>query len=1115
LPQARSINARLKNPAEQSEGSRAPRLLDVLLGLKPNVIFTMGQPKEISLAATALVQGAVENFRWCESGQLLEVRLASPKGAALLLTSDGGKLVTTGNSEGVHTTRNILVAVMTIARVLHGAKFHREDLHPSLVEKFRKQLRAPVVEAARPRVIVSAGADGLFEWDYDSGARETSWRVAGPSEGMEWLVLQERAPDRFAESWSAWLEGKPDGVDVEVRVGEKSQILSGPKAGTARAVTQLSVSGDEVLIRRSLLDPSGKTYGAFLDLGHSVAYVPDRAQFVWVRPPEAWNAFAHIGAGCPKSGELRRPADEFFISYTEAISADCALLDKTGARVEFRLANVRAVLEAAVEGAHVRVRLRAEAGGPIPAERALARIFRDLFRDGPHALLVATPRRRRRLAEILIGMAMGSGGDDGPAWSAIEEEEVFGGRHLHGSDAAKCLRHLLGEVRALDGVHLAVQAGHQNPWAACNGAGSALMRALAAVQEVFPGEDPLRSQEFVIDGLRFFGGLGTLVGRCEEFGVTLQVDESQVVVSKLEVSVRGNPGAEIDWFELHPEARAGSLTIPHSQWDQVLRSGHYRDADDRIIAFDAPSLALLRRLVGLAGSDECVQRPRLRLFEWLALRDEGAAVELPPDDEAVLESLRQLEALPSHPLPKGLRAELRAYQHHGYDWLCFLYRHRFGACLADDMGLGKTLQTIALLAAIQEGIVDRQGPAAPHLVVLPSTLLFNWQSEIARFAPALKVHEFTGPGRSLDFADADVVLTTYGIVPKDIEALAAIRFDMVIFDEAQALKNPAAARTQAAAKLACQFRLCLTGTPLENHIGEFHSILETAVPGLFGDRRAFVRDHEAGAPVLDRVRPFLLRRTKEKILSELPAKVESDTFLVLSESQRECYTRTVGEVRQEVMAAYGERPGNQAGIVTLAALLRLRQICISPAMLPGGLDAVSPKIEHLVEQLRELADEGHAALVFSQFVKALKLTGSALEATGLPFLSMDGSTPSGERKRIVEAFQSGKGPGIFLISLKTGGTGLNLTRASYVYHLDPWWNPAVENQASARVHRIGQTRGVFVQRLLMRHTIEEKMMTLKQRKQELFTKVMEDGGAPAADGGASLTAEDFRFLIDP
>jgi SNF2 family DNA or RNA helicase len=218
-------------------------------------------------------------------------------------------------------------------------------------------------------------------------------------------------------------------------------------------------------------------------------------------------------------------------------------------------------------------------------------------------------------------------------------------------------------------------------------------------------------------------------------------------------------------------------------------------------------------------------------------------------------------------------------------------------------------------------------------------------------------------------------------------------------------------------------------------------------------------------------------------------------------------------VRREVLAAYEDRPAQQAGIVALAALTRLRQICISPALLSKDLDPDSPKIEHLVTQLAELAEEGHAALIFSQFVKALDLVAAALEAAGLSHLRLDGSTPTAKRKDLVASFQSGASPGIFLISLKTGGAGLNLTRASYVYHLDPWWNPAVERQAGDRAHRIGQKNSVYVQRLLMRHTVEEKMMALKDRKKALFTAIVEQGEAAAPGGAAGLTAADFQFLV--
>ena len=1114
-----------KNPLRQKLN---PPLLDVLLSLKPNVVYTMASPKEITAAAALFVKGAVASFQWGESGRVLQVRLSSEGKPTLLFTSEDGKLQASALPESANTKLHVLTSVMTILRVLLGAKFHREDLPSAVVEKFRRQLKAPTEEIARPKVLLTSKAFGeAFDLDYDSGLREASWRTSDPIPEMEWLHWQAREPERVAEGFCRWLANKPGKVDIEVRAGDNLLVASDAKAATMHGRTQLDVRDDQITIRRILLDGSGASLVTFIDLGYGLAFLPKEKVFAQIQPPGAWSEFTKLGAVRPCDSFLQAPADRFFAAFPEAVASTCDLLGGKGTPVKPIETGCSGLLDAVTDGHLVRVRLRVktDAGHDVPAHHFLARLFGNLFLDGPFALLVKGFGRRRRIAERLAETVM-LDSDEALERHFLEtsDDPSFTSRHMHGEDASKCLRLLFGQLRNLDAPHLTsdpsqTQAG--NPWLVCTGAGAALSHALAAFIKVFPGEDPLRAKNLVfdIDGLRFFESLPALLAACQKHCVGLLVDEKDTKIEKLAFSVRILRGGQIDWFELHPEARAGSLTIPRAQWDQVLRAGHYRDDDGTLVTLDAASLALLRRLNGLIGKDESgesVRRPRLQLFEWIALRKEGIPCELPPEDDAVLQSLLNLETIASHPLPPGLRAELRDYQHHGYDWLCFLYRHRFGACLADDMGLGKTLQAIAFLAALKDGTLARQEPtsSAPHLVVLPSTLLFNWQSEIEKFFPALKVHEYTGQSRSLDFGSADIVMTTYGLVHRDIEALAQVQFDVAIFDEAQAIKNATSARARAAADINARFRLCLTGTPMENHIGEFHSIMETAVPGLFGDRKAFLRDYESALPVLDRVRPFLLRRTKEMILSELPPKVESDAYFALSEPQRECYTRAVGEVRKEVLAAYQDRPSQQAGIVALAALMRLRQICIAPSMLSDQFDTGSPKIEFLTEQLAELADEGHAALVFSQFLKALDLTAAALESAGLPFLRMDGSTPSAERKKLVQSFQSGSSPGIFLISLKTGGTGLNLTRASYVYHLDPWWNPAVENQASDRVHRIGQKRSVFVHRLIMRHTVEEKMMTLKQKKQALFNSVLEKSGTITPDGAASLTASDFKFLID-
>jgi non-specific serine/threonine protein kinase len=286
---------------------------------------------------------------------------------------------------------------------------------------------------------------------------------------------------------------------------------------------------------------------------------------------------------------------------------------------------------------------------------------------------------------------------------------------------------------------------------------------------------------------------------------------------------------------------------------------------------------------------------------------------------------------------------------------------------------------------------------------------------------------------------------------------------------------------------------------------------------LFGDYQTFLqaqKNAELEFKPIDRARPFVLRRTKERILKELPPKVESDMHLDLTEEQKRFYTRAVADVRAEVLAAFKDKTAQQAGIVALAALTRLRQICVSPALIDPTHQEMSPKMSYLIDKLQELQSEGHAALVFSQFTKSLDLLDMHLADAKIDRLRLDGSTPQQKRKALVESFQNGKGPGLFLISLKAGGAGLNLTRASYVFHLDPWWNPAAENQASDRAHRMGQQQTVFIQRLLMRHTIEEKIMQLKQQKRAVFDQVLGGVESDRATTGSIITREDLRFLLE-
>jgi len=470
-------------------------------------------------------------------------------------------------------------------------------------------------------------------------------------------------------------------------------------------------------------------------------------------------------------------------------------------------------------------------------------------------------------------------------------------------------------------------------------------------------------------------------------------------------------------------------------------------------------------------------------------------------------------------VPKDVHALLRPYQRNGYAWLAFLYEHRFGACLADDMGLGKTLQTICLLAAIREGrLPATRGVPGPHLVVAPTSLLFNWEQELARFAPGLTVHVYSGSERALDAKDGEVVLTTYGLVRRDIDRLARLAFHVIVFDEAQAVKNIVADTTNAVRRLKGRFKIALTGTPLENHLGEYFSVLDLCVPGLLGDHDRFKTELKRGGGraldrLLRRTRPFILRRTKAEILRDLPPKIESEVFLDLTERQKALYQQTVAQVRATIDEAYRTKTTGQAQFIALTAILKLRQVCLSPRLLTKRPDEPSPKLDFLVERLRVLLEEGHSALVFSQFTSFLDLVQDACAEYALPYHRLDGATAAAARKTRVRAFQHGEQPSVFLLSLKAGGQGLNLTKASYVFHLDPWWNPAVENQASDRAHRIGQQRTVTIVRILMRHSIEEKMMALKQRKLELYDAVM--AGAVRGAGQTVLQKADFDFLLAP
>ena len=646
--------------------------------------------------------------------------------------------------------------------------------------------------------------------------------------------------------------------------------------------------------------------------------------------------------------------------------------------------------------------------------------------------------------------------------------------------------------------------------------------------EIFRGMR--RYDEMIIDATRLFQGLPALLDRLTSAGIELLYKDKLLKPSRWDCSAHVQPveaeGVGIDWFEIRPEIRCDGVVLAESEWRAAFRQGGLIDANGGLRVLDRQTLERLRAILALTdeaqeaqGASKIVRVPRLQIFDWLALREQGIEVSLPAEDEAILARLLGFTRIAVRPLPRDVQATLRPYQRDGYTWLAFLYEHRFGACLADDMGLGKTLQAICLLAAIQEGSIETSvGVKGPHLVVVPTSLLFNWEQELARFAPGLQVHVYSGSERRLDAKDGEVVITTYGLVRRDIERLAGVAFHVIVFDEAQAVKNIRASTTGAARRLTGRFKISLTGTPLENHLGEYFSVIDLCMPGLLGEYDQFKAGlkHVQGdelARLLRRTRPFILRRTKTEVLHDLPPKIESEVFLELTERQKALYQQTVAQVRTTIDEAYRTKTSGQAQFIALTAILKLRQVCLSPRLLTNRVDEPSPKLSFLMERLQVLLDEGHSALVFSQFTSFLDLVEEACVRHGLPYHRLDGSTVAATRKTRVAAFQSGEQPSVFLLSLKAGGQGLNLPKASYVFHLDPWWNPAVENQASDRAHRIGQQRTVSIVRILMRHSIEEKMMALKQRKLDLYDAVMR--GVVRGSGQGVLTKADFEFLLSP
>ncbi|HLY73966.1 MAG TPA: DEAD/DEAH box helicase [Planctomycetota bacterium] len=572
--------------------------------------------------------------------------------------------------------------------------------------------------------------------------------------------------------------------------------------------------------------------------------------------------------------------------------------------------------------------------------------------------------------------------------------------------------------------------------------------------------------------------------------------------------------SELDWFEMDGGVEFEGKLVPFPQLLKALRSG------EGFVRLGNGSVGLLpedwlrRHGLLLAAGERSGDRLHFRPQQALIL-DLLLAAEPEARVDAGVEELRRKwrsfgGVTPIDP-PEGFKGELRPYQRGGLGWLRFLQENDLGGVLADDMGLGKTVQALAHLE------FRRQAGKGQSLIVMPLSLLHNWKVEAARFTPRLRVLEHWGPERKRDvrsFDGFDLVLTTYGTLRADIAFLKDRPFDCVILDEAQSIKNARTATAKAARLLSGKQRLALSGTPIENHLGELWSLMEFLNPGLLGSGGHFRNaletrgnDSPEGRAIIARaLRPFILRRTKDQVAAELPARTEQTVLVELSGAERTRYDELKSHYRKALLS--GGKAWSAANFNVLEALLRLRQAACHPGLLdPARRTQPSSKLEALLVYLKEVVEEGRKALVFSQFTTFLGIVKSALGAEGISYSYLDGKTR--DRAAAVEKFRTDPECRLFLISLKAGGLGLNLTEAEVVILLDPWWNPAVEAQAIDRTHRIGQTRPVFAVRLVSKDTVEEKVLELQRSKRDLADAIL--GGK--SGGLGDLTREDLELLL--
>ncbi len=943
-----------------------------------------------------------------------------------------------------------------------------------------------------------------------------------PGPGSDWRALlgeltggRER-PRAGEEAWVHWVErasepGGPGGLVLSWRIHRFRDGAPGPgrRAG----------------------------WRSLAEAGHPAADEDDRAVAAAVR-------LALEAGGRVLPAGVRVPAARVD-PVLRALSRARFVYDRTTRRpVRFELRPVRPVVEAlpAEDGIRLRVRWTETSGEPWDPDEVhvLGEGPAWVWASGPVVRPVLSSRGGRALARLATrGVDVPE--RDVPAFLGVFVPEMEAGGVSVDIQALRT-RSLVLEPRPVPRLYLSEEAGellvrlhfrygdvevaadNPEPTVRVPAAGrrAYLQRDMeaefrAARQLQAAGLDPVEPGLFALRGeeaLEFLHDrLPVLARRWEVLG---EESLTRYRVVRRPVSLRVRLRSGVDWLDLSVDARCGEIPVPVERVLATLRrGGRYVRLDDGSYARLARSWA--ERLAA-ALEDLGLQQGRARVPVRMAPVVEELLEAFPDaewDDPARWkERAEALARVPALPPPTGFRGTLRPYQLHGYAWLRHLGRLGCGAVLADDMGLGKTIQALAVLLA------ERDEPAGrPNLVVAPTSVVPNWEQEARRFAPRLAVLRYHGADRPQDVSrlgDHDLVITSYALLRRDLAILAAVDWNWVVLDEAQAIKNPATQTARAVRELRARRRMALTGTPLENHMGELWSLFQFLNPGLLGGERAFVRryvrpilqgDTGAREALRRRIAPFVLRRLKAQVAPELPEKVESLLWCEMTPEQEALYRSLLEAARARVLRDIERRGFARARFSVLEALLRLRQVCCLPEVLPGGLGEGVPsgKFERFREAALEVLEEGHRLLVFSQFTRVLGRLRRWFEEEGIEHLYLDGRTRNREQK--VRRFQEDERVRVFLVSLKAGGAGLNLTGADYVILYDPWWNPAVETQATDRAHRIGQTRTVFAYRMITRGTVEEKILELQERKRDLSE------GLIGPSGEVPLSEEDVRELL--